>query len=113
MLFRSRRSLSAVDRGEWDVRAYQDHNPQLLLGTTKSKTLELVQDAKGLLARIRLNPEISFHRDLAAIVKVSTGIYRYDYNAATAGPVSYRWAGTSPAQAADQNSFFVVDDVGV
>ena len=64
-----RRSLSAVDRGEWDVRAYQDHNPQLLLGTTKSKTLELVQDAKGLLARIRLNPEISFHRDLAAIVK--------------------------------------------
>lgn len=49
----------------------------------------------------------------AAIVKVSTGIYRYDFNAATAGPVSYRWAGTSPAQAADQNSFFVVDDVGV
>mgnify|MGYP003347994239 FL=1 len=49
----------------------------------------------------------------AAIVKVSTGIYRYDYNAATAGPVSYRWAGASPAQAADQNSFFVVDDVGV
>ena len=64
-----RRSLSAVDRGEWDVRAYQDHNPQLLLGTTKSNTLELVQDAKGLLARIRLNPDISFHRDLAAIVK--------------------------------------------
>ena len=49
----------------------------------------------------------------AAIAKVSTGVYRYDYNAATAGPVSYRWAGTSPAQAADQNSFFVVDDVGV
>ena len=63
------RSLSAVDRGEWDVRAYQDHDPKLLLGTTKSGTLSLRADAKGLLAKIKLNPEISFHRDLAAIVK--------------------------------------------
>lgn len=63
------RSLSAVDRGEWDVRAYQDHDPKLLLGTTKSGTLSLRADARGLLAKIKLNPEISFHRDLAAIVK--------------------------------------------
>ena len=63
------RSLSAVDRGEWDVRAYQDHDPKLLLGTTKSGTLSLRADARGLLARIKLNPEVSFHRDLAAIVK--------------------------------------------
>ena len=63
------RSLAAVDRGEWDVRAYQDHDPKLLLGTTKSGTLSLQKDAKGLKASIRLNPEISFHRDLAAIVK--------------------------------------------
>ncbi|NBW19561.1 MAG: HK97 family phage prohead protease, partial [Caulobacteraceae bacterium] len=63
------RSLSAVERGEWDVRAYQDHDPKLLLGTTKSGTLSLRADAKGLLAKIKLNPEISFHRDLAAIVK--------------------------------------------
>jgi HK97 family phage prohead protease len=63
------RSLAAVDRGEWDVRAYQDHDPKLLLGTTKSGTLSLKKDAKGLKASIRLNPEISFHRDLAAIVK--------------------------------------------
>lgn len=63
------RSLSAVERGEWDVRAYQDHDPKLLLGTTKSGTLSLKSDGKGLLAKIKLNPEISFHRDLAAIVK--------------------------------------------
>ena len=63
------RSLAAVDRGEWDVRAYQDHDPKLLLGTTKSGTLSLKSDGKGLLAKIKLNPEISFHRDLAAIVK--------------------------------------------
>jgi HK97 family phage prohead protease len=63
------RSIAAVDRGEWDVRAYQDHDPKLLLGTTKSGTLSLKSDGKGLLAKIKLNPEISFHRDLAAIVK--------------------------------------------
>lgn len=48
-----------------------------------------------------------------AITKVATGVYRYDYNASAAGDVSYRWAGTSPAQAADQSVFFVKDDVGV
>jgi HK97 family phage prohead protease len=63
------RSIAAVERGEWDVRAYQDHDPKLLLGTTKSGTLSLKSDGKGLLAKIKLNPEISFHRDLAAIVK--------------------------------------------
>jgi HK97 family phage prohead protease len=63
------RSLAAANRGEWDVRAYQDHDPKLLLGTTKSGTLELVENEKGLLARIRLNPKISFHRDLAELVR--------------------------------------------
>jgi HK97 family phage prohead protease len=63
------RSLAAATRGEWDVRAYQDHDPKLLLGTTKSGTLELEENEKGLLARIRLNPKISFHRDLAELVR--------------------------------------------
>lgn len=47
------------------------------------------------------------------IVKSSTGVYRYDYSASDAGNVSYRWAGTGAAQAADQSVFFVLDDVGV
>ena len=64
-----RRSLAAAERGEWDVKAYQDHNPELLLGTTKSGTLTLDDDGKGLRARVSLNPNISFHRDLAEIVK--------------------------------------------
>ena len=63
------RSLAAAKRGEWDVRAYQDHDPKLLLGTTKSGTLELEENDKGLLARIRLNPNISWHRDLAELVR--------------------------------------------
>jgi HK97 family phage prohead protease len=63
------RSLAAARRGEWDVRAYQDHDPKLLLGTTKSGTLELEENEKGLLARIRLNPNISWHRDLAELVR--------------------------------------------
>ena len=49
----------------------------------------------------------------SSITKVSVGVYRYDYSAATAGDVSFRWAGTTPAQSADQDSFFVLDLVGV
>lgn len=63
------RSLAASQRGEWDIKAYADHNPERLLGTTKSGTLELTDTAEGLRARIKLNPDISYHRDLAAIVK--------------------------------------------
>lgn len=63
------RSLAAAARGEWDVKAYADHNPERLLGTTKTGTLELEDREDGLLARIRLNPKVSFHRDLAEIVR--------------------------------------------
>lgn len=63
------RSISASKRGEWDVKAYQDHNPERLLGTTKSGTLSLEDDGKGLKATISLNPNITFHRDLAELVK--------------------------------------------
>jgi len=47
-----------------------------------------------------------------AIVKSATGVYRYDYSASAAGNVTYRWAGTGAAQAAEQGSFFVSDEVG-
>jgi HK97 family phage prohead protease len=63
------RSIAAAKRGEWDVKAYQDHNPELLLGTTRSGTLSLEDDGTGLKARISLNPKVSFHRDLAEIVR--------------------------------------------
>ena len=63
------RSLAAASRGEWDVKAYADHNPERLLGTTKTGTLELEDREDGLLARIRLNPNVTFHRDLAEIVR--------------------------------------------
>ena len=51
------------------MKAYADHNPERLLGTTKTGTLELEDREDGLLARIRLNPNVSFHRDLAEIVR--------------------------------------------
>ena len=63
------RSIAAAQRGEWDVKAYADHNPERLLGTTKTGTLELEDREDGLLARIRLNPKVTFHRDLAEIVR--------------------------------------------
>jgi hypothetical protein len=48
-----------------------------------------------------------------AVVKVSTGVYRYDYSASAVGNVTFRWASTGVAQAASQDSFFVYDDVQV
>ena len=63
------RSLAAAQRGEWDIKAYADHNPERLLGTTKTGTLELTDTAEGLRARVKLNPNVSFHRDLAEIVR--------------------------------------------
>jgi len=47
-----------------------------------------------------------------SVVKVSTGVYRYDYSATTRGDVYYRWSGTGAAQAAEQGAFYVQDDVG-
>ncbi len=63
------RSLAAAERGEWDIKAYADHNPERLLGTTKTGTLELTDTPEGLRARVKLNPNVSFHRDLAEIVR--------------------------------------------
>ena len=63
------RSLAAAERGEWDIKAYADHNPERLLGTTKTGTLELEDTEEGLRARVKLNPNVSFHRDLAEIVR--------------------------------------------
>jgi HK97 family phage prohead protease len=60
------RSLSASTRGEWEVKAFQDHNPQMFLGSTRTGTLNLSEDPMGLKVDLQLNPEVSYARDLAA-----------------------------------------------
>ena len=60
------KSLSAASRNEWEVKAYQDHKPDLFLGSTKTGTLSLIEDERGLLAEINLNPAVSYASDLAA-----------------------------------------------
>lgn len=63
------KSVSAAQRGEWEVKAYQDHNPSLFLGTTKTGTLTLQEDERGLKAQVQLNPEVTYAADLAANLK--------------------------------------------
>jgi HK97 family phage prohead protease len=63
------KSVAAADRGEWEVKALQDHDPKLFLGSTKTGTLEVSEDDRGLKVRVALNPEVSFARDLAAMLK--------------------------------------------
>lgn len=63
------KSVAAAQRGEWEVKALQDHNPQLFLGSTKTGTLSVAEDDRGLKVTVALNPEVSFARDLAAMIK--------------------------------------------
>lgn len=63
------KSLSAATRGEWEVKAYQDHKPELFLGSTKTGTVSLQEDEQGLFAEIRLNPDVTYAADLAANLK--------------------------------------------
>lgn len=53
--------------GEDDVRALFDHDSAMVLGRTKSKTLRLSDDAKGLKVAIDL-PDTAMARDLAASI---------------------------------------------
>jgi len=63
------KSVAAAERGEWEVKALQDHDPKMFLGSTKTGTLEVSEDDRGLKVRVSLNPEVSFARDLAAMLK--------------------------------------------
>jgi HK97 family phage prohead protease len=60
------RSISAATRGDWEVKAFQDHNPQMFLGSTRTGSLKLTEDKLGLAVDLNLNPEVSYARDLAA-----------------------------------------------
>lgn len=63
------KSVSAAKRGEWEVKALQDHRGELFLGSTRTGSLHLEEDDRGLKVRIALNPEVSFASDLAAMLK--------------------------------------------
>lgn len=63
------KSIAAAERGEWEVKALQDHDGRLFLGSTKTGTLDLVEDDRGLKVRVALNPEVSFASDLAAMLR--------------------------------------------
>jgi HK97 family phage prohead protease len=63
------KSIAAAERGEWEVKALQDHDGRLFLGSTKTGTLDLVEDDRGLKVRVALNPEVTFASDLAAMLR--------------------------------------------
>ena len=63
------RSLTAAQRGEWEVKAYQDHDPKMFLGSTRTGTLKLTEDKLGLKVDLALNKDVSYARDLAANIR--------------------------------------------
>lgn len=58
----------AINEGQ-DVRALVDHNSSLLLGRTRSKTLRIWEDDRGLAFELRL-PETQVARDLAENIRL-------------------------------------------
>lgn len=48
------RSLNGAQNGKRDIKAFLNHNQDVVLGSTRAKTLTLTEDARGLLAEIRL-----------------------------------------------------------
>lgn len=62
------RSLSAAANGSADIRMFWNHDGNRLLGSTKSKTLRLSQDERGLVAEATL-PDTSDGRDMAALIR--------------------------------------------
>jgi HK97 family phage prohead protease len=63
------RSLTAATRGEWEIKAYQDHDPKMFLGSTRTGTLKLTEDKLGLKVDLALNKDVSYARDLAANIR--------------------------------------------
>ena len=63
------KSIAAAERGEWEVKALQDHKGDLFLGSTRTGTLDLEEDDRGLKVRVSLNPEVTFASDLAAMLR--------------------------------------------
>ena len=61
--------MAAAERGDWEVKALQDHDPKYFLGSTKTGTLDLEEDDRGLKVRVSLNPEVTFASDLAAMLR--------------------------------------------
>jgi len=62
------RSVNAAANGTADIRMFWNHDPSILLGGTKARTLRLSQDEKGLLAEADL-PDTSAGRDMAELVR--------------------------------------------
>ena len=56
-------------KGGSDVHCLRNHDPNLILGRTKNKTLTLEQDERGLKFRCALDPNQQSHRDLHASIK--------------------------------------------
>jgi HK97 family phage prohead protease len=63
------KSVAAAERGDWEVKALQDHDGKYFLGSTKTGTLNLEEDDRGLKVRVSLNPEVTFASDLAAMLR--------------------------------------------
>lgn len=62
------RSINAARNGGRDIKAFLNHNSDVVLGSTRAKTLRLTEDARGLLAEITL-PDSVWGQPVAAAVR--------------------------------------------
>lgn len=62
------RSLNAAMNGNRDIRMFLNHNPDVVLGSTRAKTLRLSEDERGLLAEATL-PDSAWGQPVAEAVR--------------------------------------------
>lgn len=62
------RSINAARNGGRDIKAFLNHNNDVVLGSTRSRTLRLSEDARGLLAEMTL-PDSEWGRPVAEAVR--------------------------------------------
>lgn len=62
------RSINAAKNGGRDIKAFLNHNGDVVLGSTRARTLRLSEDARGLLAEMTL-PDSEWGRPVAEAVR--------------------------------------------
>lgn len=85
------RSINAAANGGRDIKAFLNHNMDIVLGSTRAKTLRLVEDERGLLAEIDLPDSTWGHPVAEAVRRGDISAMSFGFTVPKGGD---SWAGT-------------------
>lgn len=74
------RSINAAKNGGRDIKAFLNHNMDVVLGSTRAKTLRLTEDTRGLLAEITLPDSVWGHPVAEAVRRGDISSMSFGFN---------------------------------